>query len=274
MTYKLLALDLDGTLLNSEQKISAKNFSMIRKAEENGVRIVIATGRMFNSALPYINRLDLSGPMITYNGALIKEAKTGQIIDHTPLKKDDIIEILTIARDRDLHINMYHNDQLYVEKYFDEAVFYENISGIKAKQINSLNELIDLDITKILLIDRNKDSYKTHLNYFKNKYSNNLSISKSNSSYIDIMAKDVSKGNALLKVAELYDIKPAEIIAIGDSYNDLKMLKIVGLGIAMENSSNDIKNIAQMTTLNNDNNGVAKAINNIIFSNKRGISNA
>ena len=111
--YKLLALDLDGTILNDSQKLEAETVEIIDKIREQGIEVIVATGRMYISALPYLKKLNLDGAVITYNGALIKNISTGQIIKHHPIRCELAEEIITFCREHNLHLNLYFDENTY-----------------------------------------------------------------------------------------------------------------------------------------------------------------
>ena len=241
MNYRLIAIDLDGTLLNNENIISKNAKKKIAKLNKLGVKIIIATGRMFVSALPYVKELKLKNPVITYNGALIKNVSNKEIIYHKPVPQSEAKKIIKECNKENLHLNLYQDDTLYVDNNSQESRGYEQSSGVKAHEVGPLLKFIDRSPTKLLIIEENREKHQYYLNYFQEKFSDKLEISESKKNYIEFMSKGVSKGNSLKFLTEKYDIKQKEVIAIGDNWNDLPMLKWAGLGIAMENAPDELK---------------------------------
>ena len=133
MTVKLIASDMDDTLLNSNTKLSERNAAAIHKAIAKGIVFMIATGRMYVSVKPYADALGLDVPLVTYNGALVKGSKSGKVYYEHPLKLDTALELLAYCKEKGYYIQSYQGDELWVK---EETVFsaeYERISGIKAK---------------------------------------------------------------------------------------------------------------------------------------------
>ncbi|MFW6007126.1 MAG: Cof-type HAD-IIB family hydrolase [Halanaerobiales bacterium] len=263
MNYKLLALDLDGTLLNEKSKLTQTSIEIINKIKQQGVKVIIATGRMLISALPYVKKLNLKGPVITYNGAYVKDISTEKVLYHKPVCEKLAVEIIRECKDKDLHLNFYLDDKLYVEEDNYLSRGYERSSGVTAHKVSSFEKFRGKDPTKLLIIEEDREKHQYLLKYFIDKYSKSLEIAESKSNYIEFMAKGVSKGKALKYITEKYSLKPKEVIAIGDSWNDLSMLSWAGVGIAMGNASDDIKKQADMVALSRKQDGVTRILTKI-----------
>ncbi|MGM0502468.1 MAG: HAD-IIB family hydrolase, partial [Bacillota bacterium] len=195
MDYKLIAIDLDDTLLETDYHISSRAQEAIDQAQEQGVKVVIATGRMHASALPYAKQLGLTGPMITYNGALIKEVDSEEIIAHKPVSLELTTEIVDYVEENDLHVNLYCDDILYVNKFGPEAEYYEDLAGVKAVLIKEdLADFVDFPSTKLIIIDNDEEKVQDILADMKEKFGEQLNISLSKSRFVEIMNPEVSKG--------------------------------------------------------------------------------
>ncbi len=263
MQYKMVVLDLDDTLLNKEHNISQKTIDTLELLKDKGIEIVVATGRMYCSALPYIKQLGLFGSMITYNGAYIKDVEKDEVIFHRPIELDIAREILIEAEEADLYANIYIDDKLYVNELGPESDLYKKISRVEAIPVGKLSEYISQAPTKLLIVERDLDKNQHYRTLFKEKYNDKVEVTESKAFFIEFMAKDVSKGNAIKVVANNLNIGLEEIIAIGDSWNDIEMLKTAGLGIAMGNAHDGVKKHADMIADAHDNEGVSNILTEI-----------
>ncbi|MBM7624183.1 Cof-type HAD-IIB family hydrolase [Sporohalobacter salinus] len=266
MEYKLLAIDVDDTLLSDELVLSSRVKNKIRKAVEANVLVTIATGRMYSSALPYAKQLELGLPLITYNGALIKEAISGEVIDHQPIPVELAQEIGALADREDWHLNLYINDKLYVTKSGPTVEKYEEISGMRATLVEEeITDFLVQSPTKLLIIGSSPAQTEGILTRISDEFGDDLSITQSKSTFVEIMQQDVSKGVALKHLAKKFDIKRNEVIAIGDSLNDLEMIEYAGLGVAVANGADELKERSDYVTESNEEDGVAGVIDKFIL---------
>lgn len=262
MTYKMVAIDLDDTLLNKEHQVSRRNKDVIQKLTKQGIKVIIATGRMYVSALPFTQKLGLKGPVITYNGAYIKDNGSGNILYHQPIKEEMARQILSFAEKENLHINLYQNDKLYVAERNENARLYEEIAGIEAIEVGSLLKFIKGDVTKLLIIIHDYEKKLYYLKKLQEEYPG-LNITESKKIYIEFMAQDISKGKALKNLAGQLNFKKEEIVAIGDGWNDREMISWSGFGIAMGEAAEGVKEVADMVAPPHDEDGVAVALSKV-----------
>lgn len=262
--YKLIAADLDDTLLNDELQVSPRNRESFILAREKGVIVTIATGRMFRSALPIALDLGIKGPIITYQGALVKGVTDGKIYAHQPVPFELAGEVLDEGYKAGIHMNIYLDDNLYVDTVTEEAQFYVNQAKVDVFPVGNLIRFLDKEPTKILFMGEPSrlDFLRKEL---KEKFGEALYITKSKPYYLEFMHPKATKMHGLAALAEGLGIFPEEIITFGDSYNDIEMLEYAGLGVAMGNSPQDIKNKANLVTESNNNDGVAQIIEKIVL---------
>ncbi len=269
MKYKLIAIDMDGTLLNSGNNVSTRTKEAILKAKEKGVHIVLATGRILKSAVHYSKQLDLKNPIVASNGGIMID-ENSNVIFKNPIDKESIKEIVKLADDEEVYCHLYDESKFYSsQKVQDVLDFYSEGSKnmkIDLQLFNNIDDILsaeDLNIYKLIFIDDDLEK----LQNFRSKIStvDNINISSSWSNNIEAMGLNVSKGQAIKKLAERLDIDLDEIVAIGDSENDLSMLDIAGLSIGMENASDSVKDKVDYITDTNNNDGVAKAIEKFIL---------
>lgn len=264
MTIKLIACDLDGTLLAGDKNISGTNILFVKKAMEKGVFFCIATGRMFCSAVQFADVLGLDGPLLAYNGALIKDIGKDEVLRAMPLDKAAAQEILLYCREKDLYIQKYLSDRLYVKSATETAKAYS--SKIRVPFVEEGEAFFSLSgaPSKLMLIVKEelRDEIMAEL---KAKFAQKVFITTSNPRFIEIVRPDVNKGEALTWLASKMGIKMDEVMAIGDSYNDMEMLQQAGVSVATENAEPGIKEMCSFVTATNDEDGVAKAIDRYIL---------
>lgn len=259
---KLIAVDLDDTLLNSQVQISEENKKVIKECQEQGIHFTFATGRMFRAAVNFAKEVKLDLPLITYQGALVKTIAEEEIQHHV-IEKEVAVEVIEFLKDFDLQLNVYMNDHLYVEKMNDYGDHYVSLSGV-GHEITKFPQGLITDPTKILLAGDEKILEKAQVEGEK-LFGNKLTITKSKSYFLEFGNKKSKKSIALKDLGESLGIKREEIMAIGDGMNDLDMLEFAGLGVAVENGNSQVKEIADYITESNDNHGVAKAIRKYVL---------
>ena len=269
MNYKMIAIDLDNTLLTSEKNIDQETIDLIKKVDEAGKKVILATGRMFEAAINFLEELELDTPLITYNGALIKN-KNREVIQENLISDELTKEVVEFAEDFGLHIQYYSEGNYYYRWENNYAREYGGITGLTGIETRvKLQNHIEKPALKLLVIEEEEKRRE----YFKKElykyYKHRLSISSSMETYIEITASNVNKGRALVDLADSYNILPEEIIAVGDGYNDLPMLEMAGLGVAMENASEKVRAKADRITQSNDDQGVAKVLEYLLSCNDR-----
>lgn len=264
ISCKLAAFDLDGTLLNSDNLLSQENCKALQELEKNNITVVLISGRMHRSILPISNQIGLQNPIISYNGGMIKHASSGEIFHHTPVPADHAMDIVSDCIEKGLHLNFCLNDELYVAERNKWSDLYETRTGVPANQVGNLTKFKDKTPTKLLII-LPAEHLSPLLNEYKTKYSGRLYVTQTQSEYIEFMNPDVTKGRALEALANSSGISLDSIVAFGDSYNDESLLQAAGFGIAMGNAVKPVKENADYITSTNDENGVAKAIYDVIL---------
>ncbi len=259
---KLVAVDLDDTLLNNDIKISEENKKAIQECRAQGVHFTFATGRMFRAAVNYAREINLDLPLITYQGALVKTVDEKEIYHHV-IEKKVASEVIDFLKSFKMQLNVYMNDSLYVEELNDFGNNYVNLSKVEHK-ITKFSDGLASDPTKILLAGD-----PVTLDVVQKEaisiYGKKLTITKSKDYFLEFGNEKSKKSIALQTLAENLGIKREEILAIGDGMNDLDMLEYAGTGVAMANGAKAVKEAADHITDTNDNHGVAKAIRKFVI---------
>jgi Cof subfamily protein (haloacid dehalogenase superfamily) len=275
MAYKLVCIDVDGTLLNNKHRITKRTKEILLKAHEMGVHIVISTGRMYTDAEYYSNLIGVKSPVIASNGAFIKEKNTDKEIYKNVLGESLALELLDLFRK--YHIQpyfctphkFYYGDIMFKLFYLATKIMGSRSNKLDMKYVHSW------DRWQKILHQEKDNIVKSEIIYRdaalicelrdELKHLTQLEIVDSSRHNIEITRKGVSKGKAVEMLAEHYGLNREEIITIGDSENDLPMIEYAGLGIAMGNASARVKQKADYITDSNDEEGVANAINKFIL---------
>lgn len=263
--YKLAVFDMDGTLLNSRGEVSEENIEALDYLKEKGVKTVIATGRPSELLKKYTNELGVDEYTITCNGSVIAHPFKDDVIHEKTIDKDTVISIIEMCEENGYGYILYTKDAV-VSKENERIKLFKRIGGSYIKEYRAnIIETEDSDFiknnfspNKILLTESNPEKYEE----LKEKVAkfNNIEFAQSWRGALDISPIGANKGNAVKKLSEYYGILQEEIIAFGDNLNDLSMIKFAGMGVAMGNGENELKDIANYITSTNDENGVAKAI--------------
>ncbi|GFP74163.1 Cof-type HAD-IIB family hydrolase [Clostridium fungisolvens] len=274
MKYKLICLDMDGTLLSSPSTISEENRNAVLQAYNKGIKIAITTGRLFTSAKYYADLIGIKVPIVASNGAYVREKDREEVIYKSSLNDDQLRRIYEVIKKYDLLTYFNTHDTLISESVVGESHGYKvNNKELPEERRIKFDEGTDFkeafkrhegEILKAICveeadIDRLMKA-KAELRQYKD-----LEVVSSWTNNFEVMNAGTSKGNAVKNLAEMLGIKQEEIICIGDSENDLSMIRYAGLGIAMGNAPDEIKKEADYVTDTNVNSGVAKAIEKFVL---------
>ena len=249
--YKIVACDLDETLLSDDRTISKENIEAIQKAKELGVKFVPATGRGFNTVggtLKDLGLYDLENEyVISYNGGAITENKGSKLLHFEGISFEKASELYKRGLDYDVCIHVYTKDMVYAYKY-------DNIDFLKGQEI-----------VKVLYMNTDYQYLKGIENDLK-EITSDLDVSYSSNRYIEFNHQGVNKGQGLKKLAELLHVDIKDTIAIGDNFNDLSMIKVAGLGVGVQNTVEEMKKECDIITKATNNRGaIAEVINKHIL---------
>jgi Cof subfamily protein (haloacid dehalogenase superfamily) len=264
---KLLAIDLDGTVVNHQLQVSPAVIEAIAKAKkDHGVRVMIATGRTYHSALPFASQLGITEPLVAYQGALLRELpeQGGATLRHCPIPLPLAQEVLAMLQAHQFHVNVYVNDQLFVERDNPYAKDYGRLAGFPPTLVDDLMAQLTSAPSKLMAIDHDRMDWL--LSTLHQHYATRLNICTSRINFCEIIDKQASKWDAVWSLAQQWGFNQTEIMAIGDQQNDLSMLTQAGLGVAMGNAPLTVKHQAKAITGSIDEDGVALAIERFILS--------
>ncbi len=271
--YKMIVTDMDYTLLNREKTVSPRNKKALRNAMNKGVHIAVATGRIYVSAKFYARLLNIITPIIASNGAIIREGHTNKTIFKSVLSPDVAIRMIELCREKGLFCHLFSDNTVFTERIINVSSRYsewneslEDEDKINIEVVDKLEEVVKNEkneIVKAVVVDSNEDS----LRYVRNSLNDTglANISQSLKGNMEVMNKGISKGNAIKILCEIYGIDKSEVIAIGDNENDISMIEYAGLGVAVGNAAESVKEKADYITGDYLDDGVAQVIENFVL---------
>lgn len=290
--YKLIAVDLDGTLLNSYGNISEKNKNSIKKSMEKGAEVVIASGRPVSSAKAYANEAGANKYVICGNGSVLYDIQKEQILYNKSIDKQKVLQIIKICEENSIFYSIYTENLTIAKSLNYNILFYNNENKkmpddkkTNIKIINNIYKYLEdnpnTEILKITVCDENsiifggivkrlkeiKDIDVLEVQHMARKViTSGTKEIKIEYHYTEITSKNVNKWNAIEKLADILKIEKEEIMAIGDNMNDKEMIENAGLGIIMENSAPYMKKFADKVVSNNNEDGVSEALEKYVLN--------
>lgn len=270
MIPKLIFSDIDGTLIKPEGELTKVNIDTIKKLTKKNIPFILVSARSQEEMMDYYSQLELGTPIISYNGGFISKYQNGSFesvssIFIEPNEPKIIYDIIT-TQFPTISLSLYSETKWYASKIDRGVQIEKDLTGLSPVILN-VKEFIDsrAPIHKIMMIGE-KDVIIEAEKVLKENKDLTSSIHKSGNIYLEVTNKKATKINAVKYVIEnFYNIDPKEVMAIGDSYNDLEMLRYVGFGVAMGNAPQEIRKSVKYITDSNTNNGVAKAIEKLVL---------
>ena len=262
---KMIAIDLDDTLLRDDTTVSAYTVETIQKARQKGIHIVIATGRMYGTAKPYGELLQLGDiPMMLFGGGLIQTLESKRKIFSQPIPKEATEHVLSLAKKYGWTVQSYIDDVLcvavrneYVKSYEDNIHCHAVEMGDDFYYPQGLSD-------KLLALGPHDDLLQVKV-LLEEEMGDSLSITFSKPTFLEIGPKGVSKGKCLQRLCSFYGITLDEVMAFGNGLNDISMIEAAGMGFAVSNAAEEVKKRATYMTASNNDDGVAKAIETYIL---------
>ncbi|NJK67718.1 MAG: HAD family phosphatase [Microcoleus sp. CSU_2_2] len=268
---KLLVVDIDGTIAGLSNDIREPVKEAILAVRSRGVKVAVATGRMYQSALRFHRELGLTLPLICYQGAWIQDPATDKMLRHLPLSKQMALQVLDSFEEPHLRsllsIHFYINDRLYVPEITDATRLYAARSGIVINAIENLRRDIPGDPTKVLALCKNPEVLDGLLNSMRQRYTPaELYLTRSVATFFEATHPLANKGEAVRYLAEeLLGLQAQDVMAIGDNFNDVEMISYAGVGVAMGNAPDGVKAAANWVAPDVEEDGVAVAIEQFVL---------
>ena len=265
MSVRLFVSDIDGTLTVSGQNISEKNIAAVKKMAEAGIIVTLATGRMYRATLPIAEKLGVNVPLITYNGALIKSVD-GEILHEKCLPPELVVELTNFFEKNNFYVQNYSEDNLFFPEYNEFAKFYEQSQKVSGEAIGweKMREKT-AHVCKMLTISNGLEETKKISDALKIEFGEKISVTRSTPKFNEIVCPGVSKAAAIKILAEKFSVNISEVMAIGDSENDLPMLLAAGKSIAMGNAIDSVKKSCDFQTAPCEDDGFAEAVEKFVF---------
>ncbi|GAX00325.1 sugar-phosphatase [Secundilactobacillus mixtipabuli] len=263
MAIKLIAIDIDGTLVNNRKQLTQHTIDTVTKAREKGIKVVLCTGRPITGVAQYLEPLNISGDteyVVTFNGSLAQTISGTPIVSHN-ITLEDYIDLETVARKANIHFHMETLDHIYTaNRDISPYTVAESFLVQMPIRFRMPEEITDeLTISKGMFVDDPK-RLAPFIKNFPEELKERFYVVQSEPYFFEAMNKNASKGNAIAELAAKLGFAADEVMAIGDQGNDLTMVKFAGTGVAMGNAIDDMKAIAQFVTKTNEEDGVAYAI--------------
>ena len=261
--YRAIALDLDGTLTNHEKVVTPKTREALLKAASEGAVIILASGRPTYGIEPVAECLELNqrgGYILSYNGGNIVNAKTGEKLFSQFLPDEVIPELYAYAKEHGHALLGYAGNEIITEMPDDQYVKEESrINKMNIRKVDNLFEFLEPHPTKLLMTGDPTLMLKAEEELVE-KLGDRMDIFRSAPFFLELVPKGIDKAKSLTRLLTKINLTPADLIAFGDGYNDLSMLKLAGMGVAMENAAPEVRAEADYVTLSNEEDGVAAAL--------------
>lgn len=266
--YKLLVLDLDGTLTNKKKEITPHTLQVLKKAQQEGLKIVLASGRPTYGIVPLAEQLELKhfgGYIMAFNGGLILDCATGETIYQNFLDPSVYPYLYEKGNTKDFKILSYKDEYIVSEDIANEYVAYEaRLNKMPLMQVENFLDVITFPEPKCLIVGDPEILKDLELE-MREKLQHCMSVYRSEPFFLELLPLGIDKAKCLEKLLERMQMDRKNVMACGDGFNDLSMIEFAGLGVAMANAQQVVKNAADYITLSNEEDGVAAVMEKFYF---------
>ncbi len=270
MKYKLIVLDLDGTLLTEEQTISTRTRATLLKVQQMGVRVVLASGRPTHGVMPLARALELDkngGFVLSYNGGQIIHMPTGERVFERRIAPEFMAYLERGARKRGFAIFTYRSGQILTSDARNPHVQREaELNGMRVEEAPDWASAVNFAPCKVMLVSDDRAALLALEEHWQRRLAGTLDVFRSEDYFLEVVPESVDKANTLSVLLEKEGIDRADVVAIGDGVCDVTMIQLAGLGVAMGNAQDSVKACADVVTLSNAEDGVAVALEKAILS--------
>lgn len=270
MKYKLLVLDVDGTLLNNEKEISKRTLAALLKVQHTGVRIVLASGRPTSGLKPLAKALEMDnfgGFIVSYNGSKVIKADDGEVLFERRINPELIPYLEKKSRKNNFSIFTYHDNYLLTDNADDPHIRQEaRLNNLRIVEEEEFSTAIDFAPCKCVLVSDDVEALRGLENHWKKRLDGVLDVFPSEPYFLEVVPCGVDKANTLGVLMEQLGVARDEVIAIGDGVADVTMLQLAGVGVAMGHAQDSVKICADYITASNEEDGVAQAVEKLILS--------
>ncbi len=273
MNYKLIVLDVDGTLLNSNRELTKRTIATVRKVQQMGIKVALASGRPTYGVLPIARAVDLGvydGYIMSYNGAQVMEARTGQILFERRIDPQMIPYLEKKANKMGFTMAYYDGNEVVSTDINNPHIIDEaEMNGMKLRQENLISLNIDDWPAEIMLVSDDEEALTSFGEHMQRHLNGVMDTIHSNPYYLEIVGYQVGKSYAMSALVQKLGLNMDEVLAIGDGEADINMIQMAGTGVAMANATEGVRRCADFTTLSNDEDGAALAIEKAIVQEVR-----
>ena len=263
MIYEIIVLDIDGTLVNSQKVITPKTLKTLLNLQKLGKKVALASGRPVQGILDHARTLrlnDFGGYILAYNGGAVIDAHSNEVIYSKYFPNEIIPEICEELKNTDVTINTYENDKIIegnaLNKYSDIEA---KIVGMDVKFVNNFAEYVTFDVNKLLLAGEPAEILRLE-KLFSERYKGVIGVFRSEEFFLELVPLGIDKAKSIDVLLNKINLTSKQCIACGDGYNDITMIQYAGLGVAMGNAVDEVKSAADIITVTNDQDGVAKIV--------------
>ncbi|MNJ45084.1 Sugar phosphatase YidA [compost metagenome] len=260
MRYDLVAIDIDGTLINDDHELTQGTIEVIQQISQQGVEIVLCTGRAPKMAIPIMKEIGLTDYIITHNGAATIDVSSGEIVNEFPMNTELLSKYIDYCHEHGIHYDLSTTFDVYVEQLSKLETFKKEMYRKFLIEPQELPELEQIKQPLVKLMTAGSIEQIDLLCQEWPTWNVEYNIVRSGEFFVDMMDKDASKGAALKALADARGFAPQQVMAIGNYYNDITMLTYAGLGVAVDNAPVEVKAAANVITATNNDEGVKIAL--------------
>lgn len=271
MNYKIIALDIDGTLVSSHHNILPETKEALMEAQKRGLKVVLASGRPTPGMTALAQALQLEkfgGFVLSYNGGCLTNMKTGETIHEVFLTPEEAHEIYDFAKENKVNMVAYDGGEIITDGDDEYIQIEATLNQMSLRKTDDFKKAVVNHTVKALTTGAPERIAEIEKHYIR-KFGHRFSICRSMPFFLEVMPQGINKAASLGRLLKTLDVTPAEMIACGDGFNDIEMIKYAGLGVAMGNAVDEVKAVADYVTKSNDENGIAHVIKTFIF--KKGV---
>ena len=263
---RLVALDLDGTLISERLQVSSVVIDTIARVRKLGVEVTMVTGRMFAAALPFARKIGIDGPIVCYQGAATYVVQTGERLAHVPLPADVAARVFSLANEDGVRALGYFEDKLYTEANDQYTKAYTDLARVEPHVVESvLDFFAERPTTKINCVT-GREAAAAYVERLRAVLAADAYVTRSQPEFVEILNPNVDKGRALAGVARHYGVELKAVMAIGDSWNDVPLLSAAGTAVAMGTSPPELIAKADAVVAGVEDDGVAEALERFVLS--------
>jgi Cof subfamily protein (haloacid dehalogenase superfamily) len=263
---RLVALDLDGTLISERLEVSKVVVDAISRVRKLGVPFTMVTGRMFAAALPFARKIGIEGPIVCYQGAATYVVESGERLSHVPVPADVAARVFSCAKEDGVRVLGYFEDKLYTEANDEYTKAYTDLARVEPHVVDSLVDFFSQRPSTKINCVTGREAAAAYIERLRLFLGGTAYITRSQPQFVEILNPDVDKGRALAGVARYYGTDLHDVMAIGDSWNDVPLLSAAGTAVAMGTSPPELIARADAVVAGVEDDGVAEALERFILS--------